>query len=334
MKSALFASLLALCLTGTAQAAPGAARRAAMPAGFEEVEGIVAVVGDQIILQGDLRRAMGSHQQAQSLVPTDAERPRSERDLRMQTLNQLIDNALILKAAKDLGLTVEDKEVDGQLASTKKKNNWTEEELEEAVKKLGFATLTAYRAHVRQELLRMQMLRVKLGSRLRVSDEEVKRVIDQEHEGGKTEDEIRSRHILVLVPADASPVDVARLRDKAWRIHDEVVAGKRDFEDLAEEYSDDHGADKGDLGYLRRWTLDPTFSGRLWKMKKGEISGVVQTPFGFHIIQMLERRKAAVKDRDLLEQYVRARLSEEQFVRLYKTWIEELRAAAHIETRM
>lgn len=329
-----FALILAMFLATPAFAAGNPPRRAALPAGYIDVEGIVAVVGDQIILQGDLRRAMGSHQQAQSLVPTDAERPRSERDLRLQTLQQLIDNALILKAAKDLALTVEDKEVDAQLAGTKKKNNWTEEELEEAVKKLGFANLTAYRTHVRQELLRMQMLRVKLGSRLRVTDEEVKRVIDQEHEGGKTEEEIRSRHILVLVPPDASPVDVARLREKAWKIHDEVIAGKRSFPDLAEEYSDDHGADKGDLGYLRRWTLDPTFSGRLWKMKKGEISGVVQTPFGFHIIQMVDRRKAPVKDAEVLEQYVRARLSEEQFTRLYKTWIEELRAAAHIETRM
>jgi peptidyl-prolyl cis-trans isomerase SurA len=328
------AGLTAASAVAATPAEPLDTRRAALPAGYAEVDGIAAVAGNQIITMGDLRRAVGSHLQSQSLVPTDAERPRSEADLRMQTLQSLIDSALVLQAAKDLGLSVEDKEVDDQVNGTRKKQGWSEKDMQQAVRRLGFRDLPAYRGHVRNELLRMQMLRVKLGARLRVTDEEVKRVIDQENGGGKYEDEVRSRHILVLVPADASPSEVARLREKAWKIHDEVMEGKKTFAELAEEYSDDHGAEEGDLGYLRRWTLDPTFANKLWSMQKGEISKVVQTPFGFHIIQMLDRRRAEVKDREVLEQFVRARLSEEQFVRLYRAWIEELRAATHIETRI
>jgi len=329
---------LACLLAGPALATPALAqpapRRALLPKGYQEVEGVAAIVGSEILTLGELRRALGSHQQSQALVPTDAERPRSEAALRLQTLQSLVDGALVLAAAKDLALTAEDKDVDAQLDGMKKKQNWDDDELEAAVRQLGFSSLTVYRGHVRHELLRMQMLRVKLGSRLRVTDEEVKRVIELEHGGGEYEDEVHSRHILKLVPADASPMQVARLREQAWKVHDEVVAGKTPFEDLAEEHSDDRGAPGGDLGYLRRWTLDPTFAGRLWSMKKGDISGVVQTPFGFHIIQMLDRRRAEVKDKDLLEQYVRSRLTEDQFVRLYRAWIEELRAATHIEIRI
>ncbi len=311
------------------------ARRAALPKGLAEVEGIAAVVGDQIITLGELRRALGSQQVAQSVVPTDAERPRSESALRVQTLQSLIDNALVLRAAKDLGLTAEDKEIDQQIGATMKKNAWSSADLGDAVKRIGFASIAAYRAHVRQELLRMQMLRYKLGSKLRVTDDEIKKVIDQEHGGGKYEDEIHARHILVVVPADASPPEVTRLRDKAWKCYDEIAVTKRAFAEVAAECSDDTGTGPGgDLGWQRRWTLDPTFANKLWSLKKGEMSLVIQTPFGFHVVQMLDRRRAEVKDKDVLEQFVRARLTEEQFVRLYRAWIEELRASTHIEVRI
>lgn len=310
-------------------------RRAALPKGLAEVEGIAAVVGDQIITLSELRRAQGSQQVAQSVVPTDAERPRSESALRLQTLQSLIDNALVLRAAKDLGLTAEEKDIDQQINATMKKNAWSSSDLADAVRRIGFPSVAAYRAHVRQELLRMQMLRYKLGSKLRVTDDEVKKVIDQEHGGGQYEDELHARHILIVVPADASPPDVARLRDKAWKCHDEIAQKNRPFEDVAAECSDDTGTGPGgDLGWQRRWTLDPTFASKLWSLKKGEMSQVIQTPFGFHVIQMLDRRRAEVKDKDVLEQFVRSRLTEEQFVRLYRAWIEELRASTHIEVRI
>ena len=334
MKRAAVALLL-LCGAAFAPYTTSAqARRAALPAGFVEVDAIVAVVGDKVVTASELRRAEGSHQTSQQVVPADAERPRSPEALRVQTLQSLIDNVLVGKAAKDLGLAVEDKEVDAQLEQTRKRTNWTDEELDDNVKKLGFSDLAGYRAHVRSELLRMQMLKVKLGSRLRITDEEVKRVIELEHGGGTHEDEVLAQHILIGVPPDASPLDVARRRERAWQVHDAIKLGTKTFEDLADEHSDDRGAEHGALGWQKRWTLDPTFANKLWAMKRGEVSGVVQTPFGFHIIKMLDRRRTEVKDKDLLEQVVRGRLSEEQLVRLYRAWIEELRATTHIDVRL
>ncbi|MSP90937.1 MAG: hypothetical protein EXR79_03900 [Myxococcales bacterium] len=334
MNSTIAIVLATLGVAGAAREGFAQTRRATLPAGFVEVEAIVAVVGDKVITASELRRAEGSHQTSQQVVPADAERPRSPAALRVQTLQSLIDNVLVGKAAKDLGLAVDDKEVDAQIEQTRKRTNWTDEELDENVKKLGFSDLVGYRAHVRAELLRMQMLKVKLGSRLRITDEEVKRVIELEHGGGTHEDEVMAQHILIGVAPDASPLEVARRRERAWQVHDAIKQGAKSFEDLADEHSDDRGAEHGALGWQKRWTLDPTFANKLWSMKRGEVSGVVQTPFGFHIIKMLDRRRTDVKDKDLLEQVVRGRLSEEQLVRLYRAWIEELRATTHINLRL
>ncbi|MSQ85189.1 MAG: hypothetical protein EXR77_20320 [Myxococcales bacterium] len=309
-------------------------RRAKLPAQYEEVEGVAAVVGDTIITLSELRRAMGSQVSAQQVVPTDIEKPRSLAELRLQVLQTLVDNALVLRAAKDLGVNVDDKDVEQQVAEVKRRNSWDDDDMEQAVRRLGFASLVGYRLHVRSELVRLQMLKVKLGSRLRITEEEIKKVLDLEHCNGTCEEEVHARHIMVEVRGDDSPRKVHEKREKAWLVHDLLVDGKEPFATLAEKYNDDRGAPDGDLGWQRRWTLEPSLANKLWSLKKNEISAVVQTPFGFHVLQLLERRKSPAKDKDMLGDLVRGKLQEEQLVKLYKAWMDELRRITHVDIRI
>ena len=311
-----------------------AARRATLPQGYHEVDGVVATVGDTAILQSELRRAMGQTRGGNDPVPS-AE-PRSADALRKQTLDTLIDNALVAKAAKDLGLVVSDGEVDGQIDQTRKRMHKSADEFEDIVRNMGFPTTAAYRQHVRAEMVRVQMLRAKIAGKLRVTDDEVNRIIDQEYGGGQFEDEVHSRHMLIGVPDDANPQRVTELRDRAWHCYDDVAVHKKAWDEVADECNDDSATSEGhgDLGWQKRWTLDPTFGNKLWSLQPGEISTVVQTPYGFHIIQFIERRRVPVKDKQVLTDYVRARLQEEQFTKLYKSWLEEMRGSAHIDLRL
>lgn len=328
------AAVLWLATAGSGQSwAEPPQRRAQLPAGFEEIDGVAAVVGDTLITLAELRRAMGSQGASQDMVPTDIERPRSAEALRRQVLQTLVDNALVLRAARELGVTVEEREVDQQLGEVKRRNGWDDDDLAAAVSKLGFSGLPAYRSHVRSELTRMRMLQIKLGSRMRIADDEVKKVIELEHCGGTCEEEVHARHIMIGVRPDDPPAVVTQKREKAWMVHDLLASGQKTFEELAEQYNDDRGAPDGDLGWQRRWTIESGLAAKLWSLKKNEYSGAVQTPFGFHVLQVLDRRKAEAKDKDLLADMVRRRLQEDQLGRLYKAWIEELRRTTHIELR-
>ncbi len=331
---AAIAAALSLCLRAEAEA-PAEVRRAPVPAQYTEIDGIAAVVGKKIITISALVRAHAQGQAAQQLLPTTIERPRNERDALRQTLDTLVDNELVGEAARGLGLTVADADIDAHLEDLRRKNVWDMAELREAIRGLGFVDMAAYREHVRAEKLRMQAIGAKLGSRLRVSDEEVQRVLTADYEGGKTEEEIHSHHILLKLSDGASPGEVNRLRKRAWEIHDLVTTGKREFADAAEEFSEDMGtAYGGDLGWMRRWMLDQTYANALWALQPDQISEVVHTRFGFHIIRSVARRRSPVKDVKILEQFIRAQLSEAAFARLYKVWIGELRAATHIELRI
>ena len=310
-------------------------RRSTLPQGYHEVDGVVATVGDTAILQSELRRAMGQTRGGGS-DPLPSSEPRSQEALRKQTLDTLIDNALVAKAAKDMGLVVSDGEVDGQIDQTRKRMRKSADEFEDIVHNMGFPTTAAYRQHVRTEMVRVQMLRAKIAGKLRVTDDEVKRIIEQEYGGGKFEDEVHSRHMLIGVPDDANPQRVTELRDRAWHCYDDVSVHKKSWDEVADDCNDDSATSEGhgDLGWQKRWTLDPTFGNKLWSLQPGEISTVVQTPYGFHIIQFLERRRVPVKDKEVLEQFVRARLQEDQFTKLYKAWLEEMRSTAHIDIRL
>ncbi len=333
--------LFALAIPGGAVHAKDAVaskpRQARLPRGYAEIDGIAAVINKRIITLSQLARSQGRHSASQSLVPTDSERPRSVRAMMRLTLDSLVENALVVRAANEMNLTVSDQEIDQVLAQMRQKNLWDMPELRAAVRKLGYAHLAEYRDHVRTEKLRVKMLRVKLGSRLRVTEQEVKRILEAEYKSGTREDEVRSRHILFKVPPNASPFEVNQLRRKAWATYDLVMADPSNFAELAETHSDDLGTEVGgDLGYMRRWMLDPSFGSKLWSLRKNQVSKVIQTPFGFHIIKMIDRRwvNIAPKEKRILEQMVRARLTERQFVRLYRAWIAELKASSHIEIRI
>ncbi len=331
--SAVVVSTMAM---SSAAIAAEPARKATLPKGYQQVDGIAAVVGRKIITVSQLVRAQAQNSASQKLVPTrSAVRPRNRREMLRQVLDTLIDNLLVTKAATSLGLTVPDTEIDAHLQKLRDRNLWDMDELRQNVRKMGFADIRAYRENVRAEKLRVNMIRTKLGARLRIAEAEIKRVLDLEYKGGTQEEELHSRHILIKVAQDASPVVLNRLRDKAWMVHDLVIAKKKTFVDAAEAFSDDEGTEYGgDLGWMRRWMLDQTFAAALWKLKKGGISKVVQTPFGFHIIQLVERRTVQAKSKKILEQMVRAQLMETQFVKLYEQWIAELRASEHVEIRI
>ena len=206
------ASALAVTAPAQASAAEPKTRRAKLPKGYSEVDGIVAVVGKRIITRTALIRALGQHGRSQQMVPTAAGRPRSDKAMLRQVLEVLIENELVLSAARQLGLTVSDDEIDREIERLKTKNLWDMAELRENVRKLGFAGIREYRDHVRTEKLRVKMLRTKLGSRLRVTEQEVKRVIEVDYKGGKQAEQVRGRHILIKVLPGASPMQVNALR--------------------------------------------------------------------------------------------------------------------------
>lgn len=141
----------------------------------------------------------------------------------------------------------------------------------------------------------------------------------------------RARHILIKPSELTSEADAkARLR----QIRERVEQGGARFEDLARQYSEDlgSGAKGGDLGWVNPGDLVPEFQKAMDALKPGELSQPVQTPFGWHLIQVLERRQQDVtqeRQRLLARETIRERKSEEAF----QEWVRLVRDQAYVELR-
>ena len=140
----------------------------------------------------------------------------------------------------------------------------------------------------------------------------------------------RSRHILLRVSprlsADAAAKRLAEMREQ-------IFSGKRRFEDLAREVSEDGSAPNGgDLGWVSAGQFVPEFEQAMNKLPPGGLSEPVESRFGLHLIQVLERRNAPTDPRQLREQ-ARNALRETKYEGAYNEWAEELRARAYIEMR-
>jgi peptidyl-prolyl cis-trans isomerase SurA len=140
----------------------------------------------------------------------------------------------------------------------------------------------------------------------------------------------RARHILLRPSAQLGADAAARQLAEFKRL---VQAGTRRFEDLARERSEDGSAERGgDLGWSSPGAYVPEFEEAMGKLAIGGISDPVQSRFGLHLIQVMERREVALDPKQLREQ-ARAALREQKFEQAYNDWVRDLRSRAYVEVR-
>ncbi len=157
---------------------------------------------------------------------------------------------------------------------------------------------------VTKQILAQAYLEKKLLNQQRVSEEEVKAYYEKHREKYQEPRAVRARHILIEVPQGATPEQEKEALKKAQRLRERILKGE-DFAKLAQEYSADPGTKEkgGELGFFTQGQMVKEFEEAAFRLKPGEISEPVRTPFGYHLIQVEEvkeakqRSFAEVKDR-------------------------------------
>ncbi|MCU0611116.1 MAG: peptidylprolyl isomerase [Candidatus Eisenbacteria bacterium] len=267
------------------------------------VEGIAAVVGGELILRSDLDGLVEYEIQQRKLAsPDDSTLAR----LRGEMLNQLIDDRLLLNHARQETLTATSDEIEATL----------QERVEQI--RSRFPSESSFMAQLEAEGLDMprfrelqrrvveeQLLKAKLQEQLRsewriqVSESEVRRFCDERaDEIPDTPERVELQHIL-LKPGPAPAVRAAQ--DSLLASLKARLAAGESFDALAREYSEDASASLGgDLGYFARGSMVPEFETALERMQPGEVSGVVETRFGLHLIQLVQRDDGGFKARHII----------------------------------
>ena len=294
------------------------------------VDGIAAIVNDEIITITDVREAMGLEAQQLSQQLSGLVREEQIKSLFKRTLNSLVDAQLQLTRARHLNLRVSDEDVKRQIETLKEQNQLADEQFVQLLKSRGL-TLETYKKQVHEGLLVAKVVNAEVRSHLTVLDSELREAYKVKQEqyrvaGGQT-----VSHILFLLPQYPSEQEEQRLRAKAESVLQQVRNGGN-FAALARQYSDGPSADTaGLLGTFQPGELLPGFDEAVAQLKPGEISDVVRTRVGFHIIRLEARQAGGSRPFEEVQEEIRSEILRDKTERKYQEWLESLRQQAYVK---
>jgi peptidyl-prolyl cis-trans isomerase C len=248
-----------------------------------------------------------------------------------QVLDTLIARTLLRQEALAQGVTVTDEEVKKEVDSLRAQFP-TPEAFAQALAAEGMNEEQLL-ARARQEFLVQKYVESKVAPKVTVTDESAKAFYDQNQDRMKTPERLHLRHILVGFEPTATPEDKQKAKTEADDVLAKVKAGG-DFAALAKEHSDDPGSKEtgGDLAWIAAGQTVEPFEKAAFALKDQEVSGVVETRFGYHVIQRLETQPAGVMPFDQVKERIRQFLKQRDTQQALQAEIQALRAKGKVET--
>lgn len=247
-------------------------------------------------------------------------------------LDAVINDKLIEREATQKGIEIHDDDVDRYITTIKERNRIDDEKLGQALKAQGL-TLEQYRAQVRKEIQRQQLINREIRGKVNVTPEEIDRYYKAHLDEYGAPPGYQVGQILIAVPKDPSNTDLGAAKAKADEVYKKLKGGE-DFADAAKQYSDDAGsaADGGILGWFKKGELVDSLEKEVLKLDKGQISKPVRGPQGFHIMKLVDTRTETGDVASEQSDQIKEKLYAEALEKRFKEWLEtDLRNRHHVE---
>jgi peptidyl-prolyl cis-trans isomerase SurA len=282
MMSWLRVIVLFVSLAGTVSAqTPGRAYGEPVPA-----DRIVAVVNDEVITLNELRSRIDTvvgqlRRQGTPLPPPDA--------LAQQMLERMVMDKVQIQHARDIGVRVDDAQLDQAIQRIAAGNNLAIGQFREALEGDG-VPFARFREDIRDEMTIARVREREVDNQIVISEGEIDHYLQSEAGKGGSGEEFEVAHILLRSPESASPEQIGELRAKAEEVLRRADAGEN-FSQLAAAYSDaPDGLQGGNLGPRSLDRLPSIFAEAVADLKPGEVAPLLRSPNGFHIVKLVARR--------------------------------------------
>lgn len=250
------------------------------------VDAIVAVVNSEVITKREvdtrLKDAVKQLQAQGIALPPQAE-------LQHQMLERLILEKVQLQSAKESGIGADDSMVDRAIQSVAAQNQMTLPQFRERLAKEGLS-YPSFREEMRREIIMQRLRERNNAANVQVSEAEIDNYLNQQKRMGGQNQELHLAHILVRIPENASAEQIEERRQRAEAILNRLTGGE-DFAKVAATFSDASDAlNGGDLDWRTPDRLPQLFLDTVAGMGNGQVSKVLKSTNGFHIIKLVERR--------------------------------------------
>ena len=293
------------------------------------VDRIVAVVNNEIITLSELNTEAEPFIDRIEKTYKGSEKGRVIEETRKTVLNRMVDAILVKQEAKRLNIVVKDSDVTNMINEMLKSRKMTMEQFKEMLTKDGLS-LESYMGEAKDHLVRGRLANREIRSKIMVTEQEIGEYYKQHREEYEGREQVKLRQIVILCPTTA-PVEKKReARAEIESIMARLKAGEK-FEVLAARYSPQLG---GEMGFVEKGAMLQPVEDAAFKLKAGEVSDIVESPAGFHIIQLLDRRGAGIKSLQSVREEILNKLTLEKSEKKFEEWMTDLRKKSHIEIRL
>ncbi|SDY31103.1 peptidylprolyl isomerase [Nitrosomonas sp. Nm33] len=281
-----FACQIMLILTIMAITGKTAAQQTAALTQMIPIDHIVAVVNEEVITRTELNDVIQNtirqlQKQRIQLPPFDV--------LEKQLLERLILTRAQLQRAKELGISVSDSELDKTMRNIAKENKLSMGEFYAALEQDGIG-LSQFRDEIHNEILMTRLKEREVNSRVNVTEGEIDNFLRTQKTSSIGNDEYHVAHILIQILEQMDSTQIEAKRQRAETAMRKLLEGA-EFAQVSAEFSDAPNAMQGgDLGWRPIMQMGPSFAEMLVSMQPGQVTPIIQSPVGFHILKLLGRR--------------------------------------------
>lgn len=257
-----------------------------LAAEVEKLDRIVAVVDQTVITEQELENRI--HTVTAQFAKQGTELP-EESVLRKQILERLISDTLQLQYAAQTGLKVDDNQLDKTIERIADQNQMSLTEFGEALAKDG-VSMHRFRSDIRNEITLARLREREVDSRVNVSESEIDNYLTTQASRNENQDEFEISHILVRTPEESSTEDIQKARNKVEQALAQLQADTN-FAKVSASFSDAPNAlEGGNLGWKQGSQMPTLFLDALKGMQVGDVSQILRSPNGFHILKLTNKR--------------------------------------------
>lgn len=320
-----------------------------VPVSAAVVDKIIAVVNDDVVTLGEFNAAFDPVLKNIEDNYKGPDKNALINQYKEAVLKRLIDNLLIEQEVKKLGknLAIKDDEIMEVIRDMIAKKNTNMEEFKNNLVREG-TSLEALKKEIKNQLLRMKLLRWEIKSKVMVSEEEIGAHYDKNRQDYEGKEAVRLKLIFLPLPpkiegktkanakADLKSAMTAKAKVKAAaeELRRRALAGEQ-FELLAANHSQGPGAAQGgDIGFVEKGTMIAAVDTAAFKLLPGQVSEVIETELGFHIIKAVDKKGAGIKPISAVREEIKAKIEDEKLEKKFEEWISSIRAKSFIETKM
>jgi peptidyl-prolyl cis-trans isomerase SurA len=249
---------------------------------------IVAVVENDIVMQSELdtklRTVVGQMQQQGIQLPSSSV-------LETQVLERMILTKIQLQRAEETGIRVDDETLNRTISNIAAENKVSLSQFRDILEEDGFS-YEQFRENIRNEIIISRLRQRQVDNRISISTKEIDNALSNMEFQGKTETEYQLSHILISLPEAPTPDEEEQARLVATKVLEDLKAGQ-DFALMATTFSDGQRAlEGGDLGWRKNNEIPTLFSTQITSMEKGDISDLIKSSSGYHIVKLADVRSS------------------------------------------